>query len=72
MYAQKRFIKHNESDAVWWAENPEIIGEWLFSFDKKQIFNMFRDYPNKLTPKQKAIFDKENPEWVNFFKDRQK
>lgn len=68
----KRFIKHNESDTVWWVDNPDVVGDWLFTFDKKIIFNMFKDYPYKLTAKQKAIFDKENPEWANFFKDRQK
>lgn len=42
----------------------------LFSFDKKQVFNMFADYPHNLTPEQKKIFDEENPEWCEFFKDR--
>ena len=51
-------------------DNSETVGEWLFSFDKKRIFNMFRDYPHELTPEQKKIFDEENPEWCEFFKDR--
>ena len=68
---QISFRKNNENDVIWWVDNPDVIGEWLFSFDKKTIFNMFRDYPYKLTAKQKAIFDKENPYWVDFFKDRQ-
>ena len=68
---QITFRKNNENDVVWWVDNPDVIGEWLFSFDKKTIFNMFRDYPYKLTAKQKAIFDKENPFWANFFKDRE-
>ncbi len=68
---QITFRKNNENDVIWWVDNPDVIGEWLFSFDKKTIFNMFRDYPYKLTAKQKAIFDKENPYWVNFFKDRE-
>ena len=46
------------------------VGEWLFSFDKKHIFNMFRDYPQELTDEQKKIFDEENPYWADFFKDR--
>ena len=68
---QITFRKNNENDVIWWVDNPDVIGEWLFSFDKKTIFNMFRDYPYKLTAKQKAIFDKENPYWANFFKDRE-
>lgn len=68
---QITFRKNNENDVIWWVDNPDVIGEWLFSFDKKTIFNMFRDYPYKLTAKQKAIFDKENPFWANFFKDRE-
>lgn len=65
-----KFVRNKDDDVIWWVDNPEIIGEWLFTFDKKHIFNMFRDYPYKLTRKQKAIFDKENPYWANFFKDR--
>ncbi len=53
-----------------WIENPEKIGEMLFTFDGKQIFNLFRDYPHALTPEQKSIFDEANPFWVDFFKDR--
>jgi len=67
-----KFYKNNPSDAIWWVENPETVGEWLFSFDKEHIFNMFADYPHKLTPEQKKIFDEENPYWADFFKDRQK
>lgn len=64
------FVKNNPTDKIWWVDNPDVVGEWLFTFDKKTIFNMFRDYPFILSPKQKAIFDEENPEWANFFKDR--
>ena len=42
----------------------------VFSFEKKAKFNLFADYPWKLTPEQKEIFDKENPYWANFFRDR--
>ena len=37
---------------------------------KKTTFNMFADYPHKLNAEQKAIFDKENPFWADFFRDR--
>ena len=70
MAQSNKFSKNNPSDSIWWVDNPEKIGEWLFSFDKKTVFNMFRDYPDKLTPEQKEIFDKENPYWAEFFSDR--
>jgi hypothetical protein len=70
MGQSNKFYKNNPTDKIWWVNNPETIGEWLFSFDRKTIFNMFADYPHKLTPEQKKIFDKENPYWADFFKDR--
>lgn len=65
-----KFKKNHRTDSIWWVDDPETIGEWLFSFDKEHFFNMFRDYPWKLTLEQKEIFDKENPYWAEFFKDR--
>lgn len=70
MEQSNKFYKNNPTDAIWWVDNPDRVGEWLFSFDKKEVFNMFSDYPTKLTPEQKAAFDKENPYWADFFKDR--
>lgn len=64
------FYKENPDDQVWWKETPDMIGEFLFSFDRKTVFNLFQDYPWKLTPEQKAIFDRENPFWSDFFRDR--
>ena len=61
------FYKENKTDKIWWVYNPNTIGEWLFSFDKITVFNMFRDYPWKLTKEQKRIFDEENPYWADFF-----
>ena len=64
-----RFYKNNKDNIIWWKE-AEQIGVWEFSFNKKEVFNIFADYPYKLTQKQKEIFDKENPEWKEFFRDR--
>ena len=64
------FYKNNETDVIYWVDNPETKGEFLFSFDQEQVFNLFEDYPWKLTKEQKRIFDKENPYWADFFKDR--
>ena len=66
-----KWYKNNPTDVIWWKDTPDGVGEWLFSFDKKTVFNMFADYPKALTPEQKQIFDKENPEWADFFKDHQ-
>ena len=66
---KKKFYKINESDLTIWVDS-EQVGEHLFTFDKQRIFNLFADYPWKLSPKEKAVFDKENPEWADFFKDR--
>ena len=66
-----KWYKNEPTDKIWWLDNSdEKAGEWIFSFDKVHTFNMFADYPHKLSPKQKEIFDKENPYWANFFKDR--
>ena len=59
-----------KGDKIWWAD-VEAIGVDIFTFDKKTIYYMWADYPHALTPEQKAIFDKENPYWAEFFKDRQ-
>ena len=63
-----RFYKKNPTDVVWWLDNrEERVGEFVFSFDKQTTFNLFRDYPEKLSKRQKEIFDKENPYWADFF-----
>lgn len=68
---KNNFYKEDPNDAIWWVDDPDQKGVWLFSFDRKTVFNLFEDYPHKLTPEQKKIFDKENPYWKEFFSDRQ-
>lgn len=69
---QNNFYKENDTDKIWWIDNVNTKkGEFLFSFDKKKIYNLFEDYPHNLTAEEKEIFDKENPYWKDFFKDRQ-
>lgn len=70
MEKPNKFYKNKRGDAVWWVDTSDQVGVWEFSFDKKTVFNLFADYPHKLTPEQKEIFDKENPYWKEFFKDR--
>ncbi|MGY0393984.1 DUF7675 family protein [Fusobacterium sp. SYSU M8A802] len=66
------FYKENKNDTIWWVNDLDTKGEFLFSFDKKKIYNLFADYPYNLTKEEKEIFDKENPYWAEFFKDRSK
>lgn len=65
------FYHQNEGDSIWWVEAPiDKDGEFLFSFDRETVFNLFADYPWKLTPEQLEVFDRENPHWANFFRER--
>lgn len=69
--AKMVFRKNNPDDIILWVDNAnERVGEWLFTFDKQKIYNMFTDYPHRLTEKERAIFDRENPEWKQFFRNR--
>lgn len=67
MAVSSSFYKNKESDVVWWVDNPEETGTFQFSFDRKTVYDLFKDYYT-LPPDKKAIFDKENPEWEKFFK----
>ena len=60
----------SDNKIVKWIKKPDSVGEMLFTFGDGKTFNLFRDYPHELTDDQKMIFDKENPYWAEFFKDR--
>lgn len=61
------FYKNNQDDKIWWVYETPIEGH-KFSFDKKRIFTIFKDYPQNLTDEQREIFDKENPDWAEYFR----
>ena len=66
-----KFLKNKKSDKIFWVDNAgEETGVWLFTFDKKKIYNMFQDYPYAMSPEEIETFDKENPFWAEFFADR--
>lgn len=65
---QYDFYKENDTDRIWWVYTVDNIGLYLFSFDRKKIYNLFSDYPHKLSPEEKRIFDEENPYWKAFFR----
>lgn len=52
--------------------NSKNSDEHLFTFNGYKIFNLFKDYPYNLTKIEKEYFDKKNPYWADFFKDRTK
>jgi len=43
------FYKENDTDRIWWVNTVDNIGLYLFSFDRKKIYNLFSDYPHKLS-----------------------
>lgn len=71
---QYRFYKEGKTDKVWWADRRWGLerGPLYISFDKKNIYNLWPDYPWKLTSEEKEIFDKEQPFWANYFSGRNK
>ena len=72
MEKSNKYFKNNPDDVIWWVDNAdEVNGEFVFTFDQRTHFNMFADYPHRLTKEQKEIFDKEKPFWKEFFEDRQ-
>lgn len=62
--------KNEPTDKIWWVDYYDRVGFWVFTFDKKEYFDMWSDYPYKLTPEEIEIFDKENPYWADFFSPR--
>lgn len=53
------WYKEHPGDKIWW-KNTHVIGDMIFSFDRKTEYNYFTDL-DKLTPEQRAIFDKYDP-----------
>ena len=63
--------KKNEGDTVEWASNTGRVGVFLFRVGPGgKVYNLFEDYPQKLTADELATFNRENPFWVEFFADR--
>ena len=62
------FYKKNPKDKIWWVDNGgDVKGEMVFSFDKKKLYNLFKDYPQNLLKEEKEIFDSENEFWKEYF-----
>lgn len=57
---ETKLYKIFPDNKIYWV-NTETKGDLIFTFDKKEFFNFYKDYPHKLTPEQKELFDKEEP-----------
>ena len=64
------FYKNDPGGRIWWKDTPGVVGEFLFSFDRQKVYNLFADYPHNMSAEEVRIFDGENPEWADFFSDR--
>lgn len=61
------FYKENPNDKTIWVTIVGRENAIAFTFDRKKIYFLYRDY-HSLPPEKKEIFDKENPYWMNYFK----
>lgn len=65
------WYKQKETDTVEWADTRYQKGVMLFRFGPGgRVFNLFADYPEKLTPEELAVFNHDCPYWAEFFADR--
>lgn len=67
-YERYPLYKNSKKSKVWWVANYDVIGEHVFTFDKKTFYNLFADY-RRLTDEQKAIIKADSPELANLFAD---
>lgn len=59
-----------ECETIYRVKDLKHIGGILISFDKKTIYNLWTDYPQKFTPIQIETIRKEMPYWYKFFENR--
>lgn len=46
------FYKEDASEKIWKTNKIGEIGGIYISFDKKKIYNLFKDYPHNMTKKK--------------------
>ena len=67
MSSEFEWYKNDPDDKIWWLDEYDTVGILRFSFDKRKIYYLFQDYPEKLTAEELRIFNAENPYWAEFF-----
>ncbi len=63
------FVQNDDSD-IFWTYPIGVSGVHLFSFDQKNVYNLFSEFPYALSDEQVALFCKNEPYWANAFADR--
>lgn len=63
------YYKRKETDTILWTNGDEFLLDDgpFFTFDKKTFYTIFRDYPHNLTKEQLEIFDRENPDYAEWY-----
>lgn len=63
-YLEKQNPRYN----LWDVSCPEMRGSMLFTFDKKNVYGIYSDYPKNLNKKQLEVFDKAtNNFWRKYY-----
>lgn len=57
-------FEREDGEQIWWVVNDGTTGPLLFSFDRQKVYNYWTDYPDKLSPEELEIFDREQPLWA--------
>lgn len=61
------FHKSSKESKIWWTNKIDSVGELNISFDRKKIYNLFKDYPYNMSQEEIKIFEKEELYWARFF-----
>lgn len=61
------WLRKKNSKVYWLANDSEKRrrGDFIFSFDKKNIYHLYSDYPDKMTKEEVEFFNKYEPYWSN-------
>lgn len=58
------------SEHIWEVPLLNNVGQLLYTFDKRKVYNLWIDYPWEFSKQELEIFEKEVPFWADFFSDR--
>lgn len=57
-----KFYKNNLDSRVWWlVNNNSDFDEFLFSFDKNKIYDLYKDYGVNMSDEEMRILNEDEP-----------